>query len=105
MIVLEDQIQIFWYLHIILIYILDIIYDFVYFQALVDCKKDVCEKLKLNPSEIELSMGMSDDFEHAVSIQFNIYINEYNIHSQFLMLLIYCYFCANVIMFKQLYMQ
>jgi len=40
----------------------------------VNCKKDVCDKLKLNPSEIELSMGMSDDFEHAVSIQFNIYI-------------------------------
>ncbi|XP_060879992.1 pyridoxal phosphate homeostasis protein isoform X1 [Metopolophium dirhodum] len=38
------------------------------FLALVDCKKDVCDRLKLNPSEIELSMGMSDDFEHAIEL-------------------------------------
>uniref|UniRef100_A0A2S2NA85 Pyridoxal phosphate homeostasis protein n=1 Tax=Schizaphis graminum TaxID=13262 RepID=A0A2S2NA85_SCHGA len=38
------------------------------FLALVDCKKNVCDKLKLNPSEIELSMGMSDDFEHAIEL-------------------------------------
>ncbi|KAL4149772.1 hypothetical protein QTP88_003639 [Uroleucon formosanum] len=38
------------------------------FLALIDCKKDVCDKLKLNPFEIELSMGMSDDFEHAIEL-------------------------------------
>jgi len=43
---------------------------FLTFQALIDCRKNVCDSLKLNPFEIELSMGMSDDFEHAVSIQF-----------------------------------
>lgn len=38
------------------------------FLALVNCKRDICDKLKLNPSEIELSMGMSDDFEHAIEL-------------------------------------
>lgn len=38
------------------------------FLALVDCKKNICDKLNLNPSEIELSMGMSDDFEHAIEL-------------------------------------
>ncbi|XP_016660735.1 uncharacterized protein LOC100169371 isoform X1 [Acyrthosiphon pisum] len=38
------------------------------FLALIDCKRDVCDKLKLNPSEIELSMGMSDDFEQAIEL-------------------------------------
>lgn len=39
-----------------------------HFQSLIDCKKNVCVKLQLNYSEVELSMGMSDDFEHAVSM-------------------------------------
>jgi len=38
------------------------------FLALIECKKNVCENLKLNPSEVELSMGMSDDFEHAIEL-------------------------------------
>lgn len=42
------------------------------FQSLIDCKKNVCENLKLNLSEVEISMGMSDDFKHAVS-RYNLY--------------------------------
>lgn len=40
------------------------------FQSLIDCKKNLCENLKIDFSKIEISMGMSDDFEHAVSTQF-----------------------------------
>ena len=29
----------------------------------------MCENLSLDPNSLELSMGMSGDFEHAVSIQ------------------------------------
>lgn len=47
------------------------------FQSLIDCKKTVCENLKLIPSEVELSMGMSDDFEHAVSLLFMSILNFY----------------------------
>ena len=35
-------------------------------QNLVRCKAEVCEKLHLAADEVELSMGMSNDFEHAV---------------------------------------
>ncbi|VVC25775.1 Pyridoxal phosphate homeostasis protein,PLP-binding barrel,Alanine racemase, N-terminal [Cinara cedri] len=38
------------------------------FLALIDCKKNVCENLKLSLSEFEMSMGMSDDFEHAIEL-------------------------------------
>ena len=30
------------------------------------CRQEVCSKLGLEPSEVELSMGMSQDFEQAV---------------------------------------
>ena len=36
-------------------------------QCLIDCKKTVCESLKLDSDAVELSIGMSSDFEHAVS--------------------------------------
>jgi uncharacterized pyridoxal phosphate-containing UPF0001 family protein len=36
-------------------------------QRLVECKKEVCEKIKMEPALCELSMGMSSDFEKAVS--------------------------------------
>lgn len=39
----------------------------LFFQCLVGCRKNVCEKLGLNPEDVELSMGMSNDFEKAVS--------------------------------------
>jgi len=36
------------------------------FKRLVECRKQVCEKLKLEPESLELSMGMSHDYEVAV---------------------------------------
>ena len=37
-------------------------------QCLIECRQCVCERLKLDTDAVELSMGMSSDFEHAVSI-------------------------------------
>lgn len=37
------------------------------FLALKDVKSKVCEDLELDTKKVELSMGMSTDFEHAVS--------------------------------------
>lgn len=48
------------------------------FVSLIKCKEDVCTSLHLNPDGVELSMGMSSDFEHAVWIPFLI-----NSHKQF----------------------
>ncbi|XP_041369277.1 pyridoxal phosphate homeostasis protein-like isoform X2 [Gigantopelta aegis] len=36
------------------------------FKALVQCKDDVCRELELDNQSVELSMGMSGDFEHAI---------------------------------------
>ncbi|XP_059488824.1 pyridoxal phosphate homeostasis protein [Neocloeon triangulifer] len=38
------------------------------FQVLTKCRLDVCQKLGLKSDEVELSMGMSDDFEHAIEV-------------------------------------
>ena len=40
------------------------------FQKLVEHRVKVCEAFSLEPSQVELSMGMSTDFEHAVSLSF-----------------------------------
>ena len=40
----------------------------VFFQSLIKCRDDVSEKCGLPKESIELSMGMSGDFEHAVSV-------------------------------------
>ena len=45
--------------------IMHVVYDQL--QVLLDCHKEVCEKLALKPEDVEISMGMSNDFEHAVS--------------------------------------
>lgn len=37
------------------------------FISLMQCHKDVCEAFSLNEADVEISMGMSDDFEEAVS--------------------------------------
>lgn len=37
------------------------------FLNLVACRDHVCRSLSLQPNDVELSMGMSTDFEHAVS--------------------------------------
>jgi len=36
------------------------------FECLLQCHKIVCETFNLNPADVQLSMGMSDDFEHAI---------------------------------------
>ena len=36
-------------------------------QCLTDCRQKVCEELGLQEDAVELSMGMSNDFEEAVS--------------------------------------
>ena len=36
-------------------------------QCLTDCRHKVCEELGLQEDAVELSMGMSNDFEEAVS--------------------------------------
>ena len=38
----------------------------VFSQCLVDCRKDVCERLGIRVEDVELSMGMSNDFDKAV---------------------------------------
>lgn len=41
------------------------------FLTLIKCKSKVCEDLGIDTKEIQLSMGMSTDFEHAVRYYFN----------------------------------
>ncbi len=36
------------------------------FDALIKCREDVCKKFNLDFKQVELSMGMSHDFEQAV---------------------------------------
>ena len=36
------------------------------FQVLIQCRKDLCEKYNYSVNEIELSMGMSHDYERAI---------------------------------------
>lgn len=36
------------------------------FIALRDCKTKVCQNFGFNADRLELSMGMSNDFEHAI---------------------------------------
>ncbi|XP_013782189.1 pyridoxal phosphate homeostasis protein-like [Limulus polyphemus] len=38
------------------------------FQRLVKCKQDTCSHLGLDVNKVELSMGMSGDFEHAIEV-------------------------------------
>lgn len=37
------------------------------FICLLDCHKNVCNTFDLPPTDVQISMGMSDDFEQAVS--------------------------------------
>lgn len=36
------------------------------FQQLMDLFRNICEKCELDSKHLMVSMGMSDDFEHAV---------------------------------------
>ncbi|CAH1785085.1 unnamed protein product [Owenia fusiformis] len=38
------------------------------FIKLKECHTSVCSSLGLNPEEVEISMGMSNDFEHAIEL-------------------------------------
>jgi len=38
------------------------------FKKLIECKKEVCEKLGLNPNNFQVSMGMSSDYEKAIEM-------------------------------------
>jgi pyridoxal phosphate enzyme (YggS family) len=38
------------------------------FQVLVQCRKELCEKYQLAISDVELSMGMSNDYERAIQL-------------------------------------
>lgn len=40
---------------------------FAVLQSLTECRAKVCEALGLKAEDVELSMGMSGDFEQAVS--------------------------------------
>lgn len=42
---------------------------FLCVQKLLKCRERLCEELKLDKKNVEISMGMSADFEHAVSSQ------------------------------------
>ena len=51
-------------------------------QCLIRCKEETCAALGLDPKTFELSMGMSHDFEHAVSnyiisMILDLYVNDY----------------------------
>lgn len=37
------------------------------FLCLLDCHKNVCNTFNFTPENVQISMGMSDDFEKAVS--------------------------------------
>jgi len=38
------------------------------FIALKKCREDVCKTLELSPENVEISMGMSSDYEHAIEV-------------------------------------
>lgn len=38
------------------------------FEALIKCHQTVCETLKLDAKDVHMSMGMSDDYQEAVSL-------------------------------------
>jgi len=38
------------------------------FEVLLKCRDAVCEKFSLTKEDVELSMGMSNDFEHAIEV-------------------------------------
>ena len=57
------------------------------FFSLIDCRKNVCQQLGLDTKNVELSMGMSSDFEHAVS---EIYFH-YSYNNSFIVIILQFY--------------
>ncbi len=41
------------------------------FVSLVDIKQSICDKFNIDAQKLELSMGMSHDFEQAVWVSFS----------------------------------
>lgn len=37
------------------------------FVELIKCHKQVCDTFQLDPKDVQMSMGMSDDYQEAVS--------------------------------------
>ena len=50
------------------------------FQCLIECRENVCEKLGISLEDVELSMGMSNDFEKAVSALFEVCVQSVYCH-------------------------
>lgn len=45
------------------------------FLCLIKCREKICEEIGIDIKNIELSMGMSSDYEHAVSLfQYYLYL-------------------------------
>lgn len=40
------------------------------FEQLIKCHRDVCETFQLDPKDVHMSMGMSDDYQEAVGLGF-----------------------------------
>lgn len=40
----------------------------MFIQVLLRLRQELCEKLGIPVEQVELSMGMSGDFQHAVSV-------------------------------------
>lgn len=38
------------------------------FEQLIKCHRDVCEAFQLQPQDVHMSMGMSDDYQEAVGL-------------------------------------
>lgn len=43
-------------------------------KALFRVRENVCKALDIRPQDLDLSMGMSNDYEHAVSTEFCYFI-------------------------------
>lgn len=41
------------------------------FKSLIDCRAKICKEFSIDIKDFEVSMGMSADFEHAVSLLSN----------------------------------
>lgn len=69
------------------------------FLSLVECRKNVCQELGLDQKSVQLSMGMSSDYEHAVRKIYFI-----NFFSKYLLIIIYFYYMFINIFFCYFYL-
>lgn len=52
------------------------------FLCLKSCRDEICQNLGLDWKEVHLSMGMSDDFEHAVILHKMFFVSFYQFFSR-----------------------